>query len=83
MHPDLSLCSVLVRTHLDYCIQMSSAQERHGPVGVLPEEGHRNDAKDGTPPLRGHTERAKAVQPREEKAPGRSEVSLSVSKGRL
>lgn len=26
----------------------SSVQEIHGPVGVHPEEGHRNDPKDGT-----------------------------------
>jgi len=28
-----------------------SAQERHGPVGVGPEEGHKNDQRDGTPLL--------------------------------
>jgi len=28
-----------------------SAQERHGPVGVGPEEGHRNDQRAGTPLL--------------------------------
>ncbi|GAB0177004.1 cAMP-dependent protein kinase inhibitor alpha [Grus japonensis] len=28
-----------------------SAQERHGPVGAGPEEGHKNDQKDGTPLL--------------------------------
>ena len=29
-----------------------SAQERHGgPVGVGPEEGHKNDPRDGTPLL--------------------------------
>ena len=27
----------------------SSEQERHGPVGVCPEEGHKNDTSDGTP----------------------------------
>ena len=25
-----------------------SAKERHGPVGVGPEEGHKNDQRDGT-----------------------------------
>jgi len=26
-----------------------SAQGRHGPVGAGPEEGHKNDQRDGTP----------------------------------
>jgi len=30
-----------------------SAQERHGPVGVGPEEGHKNDLKVGAPQLWG------------------------------
>jgi len=28
-----------------------SAQGRHGPVGVEPEKGHKNDQRDGTPLL--------------------------------
>jgi len=28
-----------------------SAQEGHGPVGVSPEEGHKNDQRDGAPLL--------------------------------
>ena len=48
----------------------SSEQERHGPVGAHPEDGHKNDPRDGTTPLRGQAERAGAVQPGEEKAPG-------------
>ena len=28
----------------------------HEPVGVSPEEGHRNDSKDGTPSLGGQVE---------------------------
>jgi len=28
-----------------------SAQESHGPVGMSPEEGHKDDQKDGTPLL--------------------------------
>ena len=29
----------------------SSVQERHRSVGVNPEEGHKNDPRDGTSPL--------------------------------
>ena len=29
----------------------SSVQERHGPVGVHPEEGHKNDSRHGIPLL--------------------------------
>jgi len=61
----------------------SSVQERHGPVGRRPEEGHKNDPRDGTLLLGGQAERAWAAHPGEEKAPGRAESSLSVSKGRL
>ena len=61
----------------------SSVQERCGPVGVHPEEGHKNVPRDGTPPLLVEAERAGAVQPLEGKAPGRPESSLSVSKGEL
>ncbi|KAK4822051.1 hypothetical protein QYF61_008860 [Mycteria americana] len=48
-----------------------SAQERYGPVGVGPEEGHKNDQRDGTPLLRRKAERVGFVQPGEKKAPGR------------
>ena len=30
----------------------SSVQETCGPVGARPEEGHRNDPKDGPPPFK-------------------------------
>jgi len=39
-----------------------SAQERHGPVGVGPEEGHRNGQRDGAPLLGGKAERVGIVQ---------------------
>ena len=29
----------------------SAVQEGHGPVGVHPEKGDKNDPRDGTPPL--------------------------------
>jgi len=61
----------------------SSLEERCGPVGAHPDEGHKNDPRDGTPVLRGQAERARAVQLGEEKAPGGSERDLSVSIGRL
>ena len=61
----------------------SSVQERHGPVRVHPEEGHKNDLRDGTPLLQRQAERAGTVQPGEEKGPGRPESSLSVSAGKL
>jgi len=48
-----------------------SAQERHGPVGVGPEEGHKNDPRGGTPLLQGKAERAGVVQFAEEKPPAR------------
>ena len=31
-----------------YPVVESSAQERHGPVGECPEEGNKNDPRDGT-----------------------------------
>ena len=55
-------------------------QDRHGPVRAHPDEGHRNDSKNGTPPYRGEAERAGAVQHGEEKAPGIPESGVSVSK---
>ena len=66
--------------HLDV---ESSVQERHGPVGAHPEEGHKNDPRDGTPILLGQAERAGAVQPGEEKALGRPESGISLSEGEL
>lgn len=39
-----------------------STQERFGPPGVYPEECHKNDTKDRTPPLQRQTERAGVVQ---------------------
>ena len=60
--------------HLDL---ESSVQERHGSIGACPEEGHRNDARGGTPPLQGQAERAGAVQPGGEKALRRPDSGLS------
>jgi len=52
------------------------AQERHGPVRVGPEEGYKNDHRAGTPLLGGKAGRVGAVQPGEEKSPGRPYSSL-------
>jgi len=57
----------------------SLAQERYGPVGVHPEESHKNDPSDGTPLLEGQAERAGALQPGEEKALGGPNSGLSIS----
>jgi len=57
------------------------AQEGHGPVGVEPEEGHKNDQRAGVPLLWGKAERVWAVQPGEEKAVGTPYSSLSVPEG--
>jgi len=53
-------------------------EERHGPVGVSPEEGHKNDERAVTPLLQGKAERIEIVQPREEKAPGKSNYTLPI-----
>ena len=34
----------------------SSVKERHRPIGAHPEEGHKNDPRDGTPLLQGQAE---------------------------
>ena len=60
-----------------------SPQERHRPVGVRPEEGHKTDLKPGTPLQWGNTERAGAVQPGEEKTPRRPWSSLPLPEGGL
>ena len=60
-----------------------SAQERHGPVGVGPEEGHKNGQQDETPLLWEKAQWAGAIQSAEEKAAGRPYSSLSVPEGGL
>ena len=55
-----------------------SAQERHGPVGAGPEEGHKNDQRAGTPLLWGKAERDGVVRSGEEKAPGTTYCGLPV-----
>ena len=48
-----------------------SVQKRQGTAGECPEEGHKNETRDGTPLLHGHTERVGTAHPGEEKASGR------------
>ena len=45
-----------------------SVEERHGPVRVHPEDGHKNYQRDATPILQGQAERGWALQPADEKA---------------
>jgi len=56
------------------------AQEGHEPFGVGPEKGNENDQGDGAPLRRGQAERVGALQPGEEKAPGRPYCGLPVLK---
>jgi len=73
--PSPLLCSM--RLHMEYCVQMWSPQYRRD-MELL--ECIKNDARDGTPLLQGQAGRAGAVQPGTEKAVGRLESSLTVSK---
>ena len=59
----------------------SSVQERHGTVGVHPEEDHKNDPRDVTSLLQGQTERAGAAQHGEEKALRRLITDFQYLKG--
>lgn len=73
--------SMLVRPHL--CPDVESlVQQKHRPAGACPEEAHKNDPMNGTPPLQEQAEKVEGIQPEEEKAP-RNDSRLSVSKGRL
>ena len=65
------------------CMCWFAASKENRSVGACPEEGHSNDPRVGTPSLHGQAERAGAVQPGEEKAPGRPEGSFSIFEGGL
>lgn len=49
----------------------ASAQERHGPAGVRPVDGHKDDHRDGAPLLQRQAERAEVFQLGEKKSPAR------------
>ena len=55
-------------------------QERHEPVRVGPEEGHKNGLRTGTPLLWRKAEKVGVVQPGEEKAAGRCYCGLPILK---
>ena len=57
----------------------SSLQERCEPAGACPEEGYKNDPRNGTPSLCGQAERVGSVHLGKEKALA---CDLSVFKGR-
>ena len=59
----LRCISEIVRTNILLCTGETSpgvlhpvveftVHKRHGPVGMRPEDGHRNDPRDGTPPYK-------------------------------
>ena len=77
--PDPRLCAGVTSAGVLHPDVESSMKERHRPVGIHPEEGHKNDPRNETPFLHGEAERAGAVQPGEEKALGSPESSLSLS----
>ncbi|KAJ7396423.1 hypothetical protein BTVI_145404 [Pitangus sulphuratus] len=59
----------------------SSAEERHQPIRVDPEEGHKDDQKDGAPLLQRKAERGGVVQHGEKKTSGRPHCGLPYLKG--
>ena len=59
------------------------AQEGHGAVEADLEEGHKDDQRAGVPPLWGQAERAGALQPGKEKAPGGPCCDFLVPTGNL
>ena len=79
----LPLCSVLVRRHLEYCIQMWSPQCRTDTKLLECIQERATKTIQGMESLPARTGWAGAVQHGEEKALRRPESGLSVSKGRL
>ena len=62
--PAPPLCAGEASPEILYPDVESSVQERHRPVGVWPEEGHRNAPRDGTLLLQGQAERLVSLENR-------------------
>ena len=59
-NPSPLLCAGEASPRVQHPDVESSVLERYRPVGMHPEEGHKNDPRDETPLLQGQAERAGA-----------------------
>ena len=72
-----------MRPHILTCgaLHPDGDGERHGAVGEHPEEGHKNEPRDGTPPCEDRLRAGLCSLQKGREGSGRPESSLSVSKG--